>query len=560
MKSPRQFCVVLLLLFANVSFRAAAQEDAPSAGIPADTAPSRDADTAGTSGLEPADYGGSPEPEDNTGTAAAQSPVPETPDTTEFFIRNISFDITGFSRKFALLYHTEITQGERITGRENLEKYRLDKIQLLMNQRALEFADIRCFEGAALEDGSVPVDLLIITKDTWNIIALPKPQYDDNTGFELTLKARDYNFLGTLSPLRVDLGYTLDADKMEDPSKGAFNFAIDADIPFRVFNLNWNINFDHAFSYTYEEPLYYKNTTGLSMELPVSFTTFTFGFDQSTIVNEDNEDAYPDDYDEAIHGGRWLPVYFTSATYVSWKIPTPREIGRFGRLSYTPKISGQINYLPAGQGYIDDLRRGPTATLGHSLGFSRIDWIDNYRSGLEASIGNSNTYNFHKKDWDVSYDISAVYHHIFTGFFGISSRVQYREWLDTYTKTAGDVIRGVLDKKLYADYRLSLNLDFPLRVLRFVPSQWFNTSRLRLFNFDLHFSPFFDIALLRDPVNDTEFWSKPVMGAGFEIIVFPHFFRSFYLRVSFGYDVNATIEAGKPNNWDELFIGIGHYY
>jgi hypothetical protein len=122
------------------------------------------------------------------------------------------------------------------------------------------------------------------------------------------------------------------------------------------------------------------------------------------------------------------------------------------------------------------------------------------------------------------------------------------------------VIRGILDKKLCADYMLSLNLDFPLRVLQFVPSQWFNTSWLRLFNFDLHFSPFFDIALLHDPVNNTEFWSKPAMGAGFEIIVFPHFFRSFYLRVSFGYDVASTIEAGKLNKWDELFIGIGHYF
>jgi hypothetical protein len=296
------------------------------------------------------------------------------------------------------------------------------------------------------------------------------------------------------------------------------------------------------------------------MELPVSFTTFTFGFDQSTTVNEDNEDTYPDDYDPQTHGDRFLPVYLSSATYVSWKIPTPLEIGHFGRLTYTPKISGQVNYLPASQGDIDYLRRGPTATLGHSLGFGRIDWIDNYRSGLDTSIGNSNTYNFYKEDWDISYNISAVYHHIFTGFFGISGRIQYRHWLNTYTKTAGDVIRGILDKNLCADYMLSLNLDFPLRVLRFVPSQWFSVPWLRLFNFDLHVSPFFDMALLRDPVTNTEFWSKPAVGAGFELIVFPHFFRSLYLRVSLGYDVNAAIQSGKPGKWDELFIGIGHYY
>jgi hypothetical protein len=491
---------------------------------------------------------------------AAQSPAAEPPDTTVFFIRNIDFDIKGYTRQFAILYHTEIVKGERITGRKNLEKYRLNKTQLLLNQRALEFAEIRCFEGDALEDGSVPVDLLIITEDTWNIIVLPKPQYDDNDGFELTLKGRDYNFLGTLYPLRIDLGYTLDADKVWDFSEGAFNFMIDADVPFKAFDLNWNINFDHDFAYTLEEPFYYKNTTGISLELPVSFTTFTFGFDQSTTVNEDNDDTYPDDWTEKIHGERWLPVYFTSAAYVSWKIPTPIEIGRFGKLAYTPQISTQINFLPTGEGDIDDLRRGPTATLGHRLGFGRVDWIGNYRSGLEASIGNSNTYNFYKEDWDISYDVSVIYHHIFTGFFGISNRLQYRHWLDTYTKTAGSVIRGVLDKSLYADYMLSLNMDFPLRVLRFVPSEWFKPSWLRVFNFDMHFSPFFDMVLLRDPEKNIEFWSKPVMGAGFEIIVFPHFFRSVYLRVSAGYDVNAVIRNGRLNKWNELFIGIGHYY
>jgi hypothetical protein len=556
MKSPGCFFAALVLFLFFTPFRAAAQEDAFFPEAPADTP--RDSEAAGSP--EPAAAAIESAAGDSADTVTAQNPEDEAPDNTEFFIRNIDFDITGSTRRFALLYHSEITQGERITGRKTLEEYRLDKIQLLVNQRALQSANILFFEGAALEDGSIPVDLLIITKDTLNIIALPKPQYDDNNGFELTLKARDYNFLGTLSPLRIDIGYTLDDDKLWDFSKGASNFLIDTDIPLKLFNLNWNINFDNEFSFTYNEPLFYKNTTGLSMELPVGFTTATFGFEQSVTVHEDNLDKYPDDYKEEIHGGQWLPVFFTSATYVSWRIPTPFEIGRFGRLVYTPKVTGQVNYLPAGQGFIDDLRRGPTATLGHSLEFGRIDWVDNFRSGLNASVGNDNTYNFYKKDWEISYNISAIYHHMFTGFFGISNRLQYRHWLDGYNKTAGDVIRGIRDKKLCADYMLSLNLDFPLRVLRFVPSQWLNTSRLRFFDFDLHFSPFFDIGFLKDPVNNSSFSSKPAMGAGFEVIVFPLAFRSFYLRVSVGYDVNATIQAGKPNSWDELFIGIGHHF
>jgi hypothetical protein len=536
MKSPNHICAALLLFLSLASFRIAAQENSFSDEAPADIS-TEDA------GAEYQTPGENPEAED--------------PAATVFYIRNISFDTTGITRQFALRYHAEIAEGERIIGRENLENYRLDKVQLLMNQRALEFADVLCFEGVRDEDGSVPVDLLIITRDTWNIIALPEPKYDDNTGFELTLKARDYNFLGTLTPLRVDIGYTLDADKIWDFSQGAFNFKLDSDIPFKVLGLHWNLNFDHEFSYTNEEPLYYQNITGLSMELPASFTTFIFGIDQYITINEDNEDAYPDDYNKDIHGDRFLPAYFSSTAYVSWKIPTPLAVGPFGKLTYTPKVAGRINYLPPGQDAIDDLRRGPTATLSHSLSFSRIDWIDNYRRGLGVSVGNGNTYNFYKEDWDNSFDVSAVYHHIFAKFFGISGRIQYRHWLNNYTTSAGDVIRGILDKSLYADYMLSLNLDFPFRILQFVPSRWFNKSGLRLIDFDLHFSPFLDIALLQDPVNDTEFLSKPTMGAGVELIVFPHFFRSFYLRASFGYDLKDIDSSRK---WKELFIGIGHYY
>jgi hypothetical protein len=529
----------VLLFLGFASFGVAAQEDSFSVDAPANSEESADTGTAG-----------------DTSSGSTQSEASASHDTTVFYIRNINFDITGLTRRFALLYHTEITEGERIIGREKLEKYRMDKIQLLMNQRALASADILCFEGDGNEDGSIPVDLLIITRDTWNIIALPEPKYDDNTGFELTLKARDYNFLGTLSPLRVDFGYALDADKVWNFSEGAFNFKLDADIPFKVFGLNWNFNFDHDFSYTNEEPLYYQNVTGLSMELPVSFTTATFGFNQYTTFNEDTWNVYEDEDNVGTYD-QFLWVYFSSELYVSWKIPTPLTVGNFGKLTYTPKISGQINYLPPGQDVIDDLRRGPTTTLSHSLGFSRINWIDNFRQGLAASIGNGNTYNFYKEDWNVSYDISATYHHIFTGFFGASGRIQYRQWLADHTNSAGDVIRGILDKSLSADYMLSVNVDFPFRILQFVPSKWFNTSWLRLIDLDLHLSPFFDIALLEDPVNNIEFWSKPTMGAGVELIIFPHFFRSLYLRASLGYNLNNMSSLGK---WDELFIGIGHYY
>jgi len=504
-------------------------------------------------------------------------------DTTEYYIRDFIFNITGMTRQFAIIYNAELSSGERITGRENLERYRRRKIQTLLNQRPLEYVDIQCLPGEAGEDGLVPVDLEITTRDSWNIIALPYPKYDDNTGFELTLKARDYNFLGTLSPLRIDFGYTLDQDKIWDFSEGSFNVVIDSDIPFNLFGFNWNLDFDNGVSYIYNEPIYYKNTTGLSMELPVGFTTATFGFEQNFILNERNEDLFRQIYGsyneadyESAYGNYYEALYGISSVYNSWKIPTSLAVGNFGNLTYTPKISTGLAYgFNAG---LDYLRQGYFITLSQKFGFSRIDWLDNYRDGMDVYIENPNMLNFSRNGWTGSSILfSATVHKKIVNFFGISGRLRYQHWLyrhknwtdNNYSFTTlagynygGDVLRGIFDRNLQPNYMLSFNLDFPLRVLGFLPSKWFETPKLRIIDFDLHVSPFIDMAFVRDPVHDIWFSDAPSVGGGFELIVFPHFFRSFYVRASLGYNMNNVIKNGKPDKWygNELFIGIGHFY
>jgi len=118
----------------------------------------------------------------------------------------IDFDIDGRTRPFALLANGEFREGERIYGKENLEKYISLKRQLLLNQRVLEEVNIEYSLGAVEKDGAIPVSLIIFVKDTWNLIILPYPKYDSNEGFSITIKARDYNFLGTMSALKFDLG------------------------------------------------------------------------------------------------------------------------------------------------------------------------------------------------------------------------------------------------------------------------------------------------------------------------------------------------------------------
>ncbi|MFP3043032.1 hypothetical protein LQZ19_14550 [Treponema primitia] len=480
------------------------------------------------------------------------------PEETVYFIQKIDFTINGRTRPFALMDKVDLEIGERLHGQRALETYIRRRTQVLRNQRVLE-ADqsrIEYIIGEAGADGLVPVDLTVYTADTWNFIVLPEPKYDSNTGLSLTLKARDYNFLGTMSPLAVNLGY-----KLEDNKNSVF-LDIDSDTPFQLFGYTWNLNFDNSFIYTENDPFYYKNTTGISLELPSwAKSTFTFGLNQSFILNEETSD---DEKHRIGTSEEFFPdVWFMSSeAYVQWKIPTGVEVGDFGDLSYTPKITEKINYRPGGD--IGEYRRGPATIFSHSFGFGQTNWKGNYRSGIDVKLENENEFNNYSLKWDNDLKFTAIGHFKISSFFGISSRFQYRQYFNNPNIEAGDVLRGMMDDSLHADAMLSLNMEFPLRVLQFLPSQWFGYRALRPFNFELHFAPFIDLALLRgeDTHGETYSFKEIIPTGGFEFIAYPLSWRSFYIRGSLGWNLQKLIQNKKLPSGDfrEIYIGVGHFY
>lgn len=518
---------------------------------------------------DPGLSGNGPAQDLDGGDAPQDKPAPAGNARTVYYIRQINFNRTGLTRQFALLEKGELKTGERITGAANLEKYREQKAQLLTNQRVLDRADIQYTLGPPEADGSVPVDLLVTTVDSWNIIALPYPKYDDNNGFELIIKARDYNFLGTMNPLRIDLGYQLDAEYMDNffknLSKGNFVFSIDSDTPFTFLGYTWTLNFDHNFAYTYDQPLYYKNTTGIAIEYPVDLMTATFGFEEATVANEDNEKEYEHDYIPERDGSRFKDLYMASTLFVSYKIPTGFFVEDYGEITYNPKLSGTINITPGEDvGY---LRQGPKVAFDHTLGFGQIDWIENFRRGIAASLGNDNSYNFFRQEWSSSAKFSLTGHFILPKLFGVSAgisgRAQYRHWFHGHSNDAADALRGILDKAMAANSMLSLNLDFPFQVLRFTPSKWLNAPKLKLFDVDAHISPILDLALVNDPVHNLSLSPRDIQATGgVELIIFSHFMRSLYLRISAGVNLREMLAVrGIPDgNNREIFIGLGHHY
>jgi hypothetical protein len=498
-----------------------------------------------------------------------------TDDKTVYYVRNIDFDVSGptlfgismsHSRPFAILYHGEIKEGEEIHGGAALEKYIQDKTQLLMNQRVIASASIDYAAAEKDPDGRQPLDLLVTVRDSWNLIALPYPKYDSNEGYNIIIKARDYNFLGTMNPLRIDMGYKRDLYK-----RNTFNLLIDSNIRFKAMGLDWNFNFDNEFFYTAGEPLSFINTTGFDVELPVKRTTLILSLAHTVNMFPKNADVFWLDYGKYFEG-----IYDAFVFSAAWRIPLGVNFGDYGELTYTPVISETVPYPVASNWPIDALHRGPVTLVGHSLGVNKVDWIDNLRRGFNVSLNNNysilpNTNN--SMIANTQYDFTGIGHFIINDSLGFSTRLRFSQWFNkfpsTYTIGAGDVLRGIPDRDVFADYMFSVNLDLPVRVLKFTPSSWF-TPKLRFFDFELFLSPVLDLAFARDPVLNRRFHPRDMyVSGGFELIIFPRFMRSLYLRISPCFDIIKFVDQsvvpvlGKDSSGArnlELFFGMEFHY
>jgi len=491
----------------------------------------------------------------------------EEPDSDRLYvIAAFDFEIRGRTRPDALMHNAELRVGDELRGRAALEEYIRDRTQVITNMRVLrDSVEMSYSVGERREDGAYPVTFTIRVEDSWNIIALPIPEYDSNTGFELDIRARDYNFMGTMSPLRIDLGYRLDENR-----QSSFELMIDSSIPFTAWGHRWNFRFENIFLYRPEayEPFSFRNITGISVELPFRSTTFTVGFEESFILNEENPRQH------RVGDGPWYTnpdnfqrgLYMSSRVFASWRIPTGLTTRNFGELTYTMRPSITFSHeLPGWP--LHDFRRGPFAEFSHSLGFGRVNWHGNYRSGLSVSLSNTYTYDFfrytnHQDPLSVTLSFSGASHFIVNRFLGVSARVQYRQWFffndRGYHDAAGDVLRGIADRSMNADSMLSVNTNFPIRALMFTPSQWLDSNRFRLFDFEFHVSPMLDVALYSDPARG----NGVAAAGGLEFMVFPAFMRNLYLRLSVGVDVREFLDTRRipGGSGREIFFGLGHFF
>ena len=157
-------------------------------------------------------------------------------------IEKIEYDLSGITRETSLKAKFPVDTYTIFQTKEELENYIQDLQKQLSNNRIFDSASV---EITSIEPGSEynNVSILIETDDTWNIIALPYPSYDSNSGFKLKLKVKDYNFMGSMETFDITGNYKF------DPEKKTNDFDISFDIPFPSFKI---LSFDSSFSMDFE--------------------------------------------------------------------------------------------------------------------------------------------------------------------------------------------------------------------------------------------------------------------------------------------------------------------
>jgi hypothetical protein len=423
-----------------------------------------------------------------------------------------------------------------------LETYLADQQQRLVNERALQSATV----SAEIEAGSarpIPVHVTVRTKDTWNIIVLPYAKYDSNTGLLLSLRGRDYNFFGTLSTLEADLDY-----EFTDEEENLVTFSTNFSVPFNMLERRWRLIMDQSLEVGAED-------VDFEVGLGLGYAFEGLGLEWETIYTQSYRYLTDDEYSDN--------SYSTSRIELDTTMDTPVVLPGFGRVSYGPSVYTEVSYRPEG---MSEERRGLQTGFDHGLGAGGSDWIGNYRRGLKLSIDNDNSYNINTDRWNS--DVTARV----SGYLplwqrseevwpkaGVSASVSTFYLLtgaDEEQDDAAADARGILNDTMQGDLGVFANLDAVITMWTLEPL------------FEAQFGVFFDTALIRDLRGDfydsTGFDGERDLrfGSGIEVIGFPLFARSLYVRGSLGFDLREIADGTHPldGNAREIFIGLGHHY
>ncbi len=454
-------------------------------------------------------------------------------------ITEIEYDIVGRTTQWAVERNAEdLRPGAAFGSLIDLEAFLAEQQQILTNVRALAKAAV-LYEIRPREGRPDAVVVYVNTKDTFNVIALPYFRYDSNSGLLLSLRGRDYNFLGSLETLRLDLDFERDTDGDEE-----YSYAWRFTLPFQWQSYDWTWGLSQELGVS-DGDVEGGGKTSLGVALPIAARDYNLTYSQSYgYDSRQDKDEKTDEYNRhTLESELSFGTTFNTGLY----LPVVDEI------RYAPSVFASVPYWFGGP--ISFADRGVELGLRHGFSAGRVDWIGNFREGARLSVSNPITYDTFDDVVSSSVDYSVA-GYLEADPFGFSGRLSgFYNFYDStgapdITDDAAGPIRGVLNDKMEGDVGFYWNTDITLKVWtigNFVEGQG---------------SIFFDGGVVTtrdepwDPTRDFK-W-----GLGIEAIGFPLFARSLYVRISLGFDIRQVISAGELGGARkrEIFIGLGHLY
>jgi hypothetical protein len=518
----------------------------------------------------------------------------------QYRIGDIRYELMGRTKAYALGLAVEVDQKRVFDSLVDLDIYVAKIRRELVNQRVFDVAEI-VYE-LPQNDGNadsgtsatpIPVMITIMARDTFNFIVIPYPKYDSNSGWDIKLKLKDYNFLGLMQTLTADLVY-----QYTDESENKIGFNLDYSFPFKLspFDAQWLNSVSFSYTIGESEPEY-GWTTGLKLVFPLDVIDLEFTVEHGLSRNFDYDwDNWNNADNKQYNDG----FYFTDSAKFAVPIALTEFVG-VSRVYFTPDVHFSYNWDPT-DGVIKhpDLR-GPVLGTGYSLSTSHIDWIGNYRKGFSLSAGQSLDYSFNDTVEDKIVPSVSIALSGFGAFkyASISARINLFSYFLADSATAemsglnskliGTYLRGVKDDQRGSRTPAAfvLNGDLPVKVVSTNWRGWWKTVTrhtapgwFRFFDFELQASPFFDMALTRNTLDSTDHKPRDFSlkdgwySAGMEFLIFPARWRSLVVRVSGGVDLTRFGPSSKILNkvikpdmdWREsvskyeLFFGIGLFY
>lgn len=507
--------------------------------------------------------------------------------SSEFFsetykINMIFFNIEGKTSESKILQKCPIDNKKIFKDKEEFDSYMLLYKQQLANLRIFDYVDI---EQNIINENEhstnnnnthLLVDLNITVKESFSFIAVPYFKIDSNSGATIKIKAKDSNFLGTLTPMDLDLNFLIvKANEFVDPNYvlgGSFRY----NYPFKLGIINTTLINDYSVTYTFGTKIpEWNGRLGVNLSLPINNTTLSLDLNQYAIRDASLE-SYKDD------------IYFTEN--IMFSIPITLGFNEImGYIYYSPYSSFTMNWDFDGLNKNNSSLLGPTVIVGHNLSFGRLQWNNNMREGYSFNLSNYISYNIHRNEFNPNFNLTVTSHWNFKDssnrflkrlginlkFYGfIHIPIENNKYY--YGEQYGHLLRGIRDEQYFglntgsfiSEKALSswtaLNLCFDFPISLFTTN--FKKSILRHFNFEVQLAPFIDLSLGYNRYTKRLFDIKDgFYTAGVEILVYPLKWQSLTVRGCLGVDMGRFLNI-VDTSWRadislfEFSFGIGLHY